>query len=193
MKLNQRAFSAVEGLLILLIVVIVGATGAYVYTSNKNANKNLKAASQDASGTPKFSSKKKTSTTPTSSQQYFTVKEWGVQAPYSGTDTLTYTMSSDNTLATVTSKQLATKDSGCSTFGAGQIKRLSGTDPAYAGGDGPTVTAYAAQNPGMYTKVGAYYYQFVHDQAQCGSAAVADQNQANDATKALVAKFQATN
>jgi|GEM_PF-5745907 len=69
MKLNRKAFSTIEALLVVLILVIIGASGAYVYTANKNVNKNLKAASQDASGSPKFSSKKKTSASSTQSSQ----------------------------------------------------------------------------------------------------------------------------
>jgi hypothetical protein len=120
---------------------------------------------------------------------YFTIKEWGVKAIYSGTDTFTYTLSGDGKLATVISKHLASEDSGCASFGAGQIKRLVGTDGAYADGDGPSVAEYAQQNPGLYVKVGDYYYQFVHDQAECGSVSVTDQNQANDQVKSLIAQF----
>ena len=63
-QLNQKGLGTVEVLLVILIVAILGATGYYVYHANKNANSNYKAASQDASGTPKFAPKKTTTTAP---------------------------------------------------------------------------------------------------------------------------------
>lgn len=50
-KKNQKGFSAIEGLLILVIVVIVGGTAFYVYHASKNTNNIYNAAIQ--SSTPK--------------------------------------------------------------------------------------------------------------------------------------------
>lgn len=52
MKLIQKGFSTVETLLVLLIVVIIGATGAYVYTANKNANNTLNSANAATQSSP---------------------------------------------------------------------------------------------------------------------------------------------
>jgi hypothetical protein len=59
-KLNKAGFSAVEGLLIVVIVAILGGTGFYVYNAQKNTDKTLKA---DTSTTPTF--KKKATPQPT--------------------------------------------------------------------------------------------------------------------------------
>jgi hypothetical protein len=57
MKLNSKAFSTIEALLIVVIASILGGTGYYVYNANKNTNNTYKAASKDASGTPKYAKK----------------------------------------------------------------------------------------------------------------------------------------
>ena len=68
---NQSGFGAVEGLLILIIVGILGFTGWYVYHSQQNTSKNLTPTS---SGTPMFKKNSKTtsktSTVNTSTQAY---------------------------------------------------------------------------------------------------------------------------
>jgi hypothetical protein len=186
---NEKGFGAVEGLLIVAVVVLLGVVGYMVYHNhNKTATTTPTATNNTTSTTPtKTTTPTTTPTQPATS--YFTIKEWGVRAPYTGQDTFTYRLS--NGLATVISKQLAAKDAGCTTYGAGQIRRLSPTDGTYSDGTGPTVEQTAQSNPGIYAHVGSYYYQFVHDQGECGNTSVADQNQANDAVKALVASFQA--
>jgi uncharacterized protein (UPF0333 family) len=50
-KLNQRAFSTVEALLIVIIIAIVGGTGYYVYNANKNVSDTYSAASQNVKHT----------------------------------------------------------------------------------------------------------------------------------------------
>lgn len=61
-SLNSKAFGTVETLLVILIVAILGGTGYYVYHANKNTNDTLNSAAKDANGTPKFASKKPTTT-----------------------------------------------------------------------------------------------------------------------------------
>jgi len=46
-KNNQSGFSAIEALLILVIVVIVGGTALYIYHSNKSATKTYDALNQN--------------------------------------------------------------------------------------------------------------------------------------------------
>lgn len=53
MNKNQKGFSAVEGLLILIIVGLIGFTGWYVWQAKQNADKTLNAAATTASNTPK--------------------------------------------------------------------------------------------------------------------------------------------
>jgi len=63
MKKNlQGGFSAVEGLLIFIIVAIIGGTGWYVWHANSNANDTLNNSGLGTSAKP--SSKKQTKTTP---------------------------------------------------------------------------------------------------------------------------------
>ncbi|MDB5163620.1 MAG: hypothetical protein JWS12_237 [Candidatus Saccharibacteria bacterium] len=61
-KLNSRGFSAVEGLLILVIVGIIGFVGWYVYKSNKDANKSLSNASQSTISSQTSTKKSETKT-----------------------------------------------------------------------------------------------------------------------------------
>jgi hypothetical protein len=70
MRHNQKGFGAVEGLLILILLSILGFTGYYVYHSQQNTNKTYDTAAK-ASGTPSSNSK--------SSSNEFVFKELGVQ------------------------------------------------------------------------------------------------------------------
>lgn len=169
----------------LLVVALVLVAGLAVYTSIHSK----KTATVAISPSPSPSKSPSPSPSPTSQQGYFAITQWGVRAPYDGTDTFTVQINTGS-LATIVSKQLAAKYSGCTTYGAGQIKRLAPTDGAYADGSGPHVQDYAKQNPGMYTFVNGYYYQFVHDQAVCDMNSADMQNQANDTVKSLVGKLQ---
>ncbi len=94
MKLHQKGIGAVEVLLVSLIVAILGGTGYYVYHANKTSNDTLNSAAKDASGNPKFSAKKSSST---SNQQYLTIKEWGVKIPLSTADAGAYYKLDSNT------------------------------------------------------------------------------------------------
>src|SRR5688572_16555420 len=40
-KFNQKGFSVVEGLLIVVAIAIIGGAGFYVYNANKNTNQSL--------------------------------------------------------------------------------------------------------------------------------------------------------
>ncbi|MDQ2906218.1 MAG: hypothetical protein M3Y81_22080 [Chloroflexota bacterium] len=189
-KADQSGFSSIIVLLGVLVIAAIAVSSLAVYQHHKNSSKTT--ASTNSPQTTTQQSKNTTTTQPTpTTTQYFTITQWDVRSPYTGTDTFTYKLSADNKLATVISKQLASKDIGCASFGAGQIERFASTDHAYSGDIGPTAAQDATQNPTSYTYVGGYYYRFVHDQSGCGSISISDQNQANNAVKALVATFQA--
>lgn len=51
-KLNQKGFSAVEGLLIVIIVLLVGFIGYYVWHTQKNTNDTLNSASKVPQSSP---------------------------------------------------------------------------------------------------------------------------------------------
>src|SRR6266567_2173654 len=96
---REAGFSIVELLLLAAIVALIGAAGWYAYKHHQKTT----VVSVTTSST-------KTSTT-THSQpttNYLTIKEWGVRTPYSGTDTLTYSISPDDpNTASLTSQRLA--------------------------------------------------------------------------------------
>jgi hypothetical protein len=64
-KLNQKGFSAIEGLLILVIVAIIGGVGLYIYHANQKTNSTLNTASQENSATAPNVSKNATKTVST--------------------------------------------------------------------------------------------------------------------------------
>jgi hypothetical protein len=55
-RLNQRGFSAIEGLLLIIAVVLITFTGYYIYHAQKNTSATLNSASQVAKSSPKTSS-----------------------------------------------------------------------------------------------------------------------------------------
>ncbi|MDB5163618.1 MAG: hypothetical protein JWS12_235 [Candidatus Saccharibacteria bacterium] len=127
-KLNSKGFSAVEALLILIIVGVIGFVGWYVYKSQKDTNKTLNNTSQGAS-TPQKVTKTPTSSSPqsmTTTQKSLTVKEWGVQVPLDANTTdLYYTL--NNSVASFRTKQLDTLLPSCTTNSV-QVARGKATD-----------------------------------------------------------------
>ncbi len=190
MKNNQKGFGVAVVLLGIAVVVLAGAVGWMVYDRNQNKpvkSDNTTPSQQAAPNTPQA-----TSTTQASTQKYFTIKEWGIRAPYDGQDTLTYDLADNANVTSVISADLAAKDKACSKFGAGQIRRLSADDYASPAQYGSKVSEDYKSNPDHYVVIGKYYYSFMHDQAACGSGVTAEQqNQANATTSALIKKFEA--
>jgi uncharacterized protein (UPF0333 family) len=201
---NQKGFAALEAVLIVVILAILGGTGYYVYHANKKADDTLNSASQAAQSSPSKSKSIKASAA-NSAPKYFTITEWGVRAPETNGDTLTYkfTSSTDN-VAEVISQKLS-QSYGCNSYGAGLISRYSGTGPAsdvdQLAPVGQTVAQYAATTNATHGQTGGYYYFFGHDQAACGSISAGPagsptageqaQSAANNFTQSLVPKLQA--
>lgn len=73
MKKTQSGFALVESLLIILILVIIGFGGYYVWHSQQQTNKTLSTA---ASTSQKAAS---TEASNASAQKYLTIKEWGIK------------------------------------------------------------------------------------------------------------------
>lgn len=173
-KLNQSGFGAIEAILIVVIVAIIGGTGYYVYHANKQTDKaanNASSSNIESSKTQATSSK---TTAPANTPKYLTIKEWGIRAPYSGSDSFSYIISTNNT-ATVISQKLKTKY-GCTDMGAGMIQRLNPNESTSAD-----------------VHIGNYYYKFVHDQATCSETVKASQqNEANNTVKSIVPKLEST-
>lgn len=180
-SMNQKGFAAIEAVLVIVILAIVGGTGYYIYQANNKAIDTQNAAQTNAN----------TATPP--KKNYLTIKEWDVRLPYNGQDTYTYKFDegSDLSVVTIVSSDLA-KKYDCTDMGAGQIRRLLPSDDPYpAGGSGTTVKQDAAKNPQNYTHVGDYYYAFMHDSAACSQTVIVSaQNQANNDVAAIVKKLQ---
>lgn len=157
---NQNGFGAVEGLLIIVIVGLLGFVGWYVWHSKNQADKNLSNASNAS-----------IVSTPTSnSQQYLTIKEWGVKAKLSDPiKDATYTIAGKN--AWLSTKKLDANqqckaynsDSGFPSFQS--IERLAPTDGApgdYTEANALKVSQDAQDNPTKYEHIDNYYYYFLH-------------------------------
>src|SRR5947209_6704226 len=126
MKKFQDGFSAIEGLLIVIIASMLGGVGYYVWHAQQQVDKTYSQTS-NSSVVPKKNNKPTPISSTGSNQKYLVIKEWGVRAPYSNDDTLTYKVDPGNGTIAVISKNLSDKY-GCNDFGAGNVARLAPTD-----------------------------------------------------------------
>lgn len=76
MHRNESGFSAVEVLLVLVIVAILGFTGWFVWNSQKNTNKTLSDTNKSQAATSK--AEKNTPTTADATTKKAAIPEWGV-------------------------------------------------------------------------------------------------------------------
>lgn len=195
---NEKGFSAVETVLALMAVILIGVAGYMVYRSH---HKTAITTTSTATETPPISQQAKGSGTANNrpSQQYLTIKEWGVRVPYNGSDMLSLSAQScvengdtnGDTVSlgcqvAITSKDLAGSVDSCTAKVGGTVGyfyRMGANDNYSAtNGSGYTpVAEWAAQNPGQYTKIGSYYYAFDEIGRATGvsGAAVADSNEMN--------------
>lgn len=175
-NINQAGFSAVELILVLVIVGAIVSLGLYVHHSLQHISSTYNAATKTSSGTsPKFASKK----TATATTQYLDIMEWGVRAPYTGSTDLSYNvMASNPNAAWVNSRQLANADPACKiapdSGNAGYIGRYLPTDSVSTGATSESAEQYLSQDfagsntaPPHYSKVGDYYYIYWTGQAPC--------------------------
>jgi len=86
MKRNHSGFTAVEGLLVFIIIMIIGGTGWYVVSANKKANDTL---NNSGLGTTAKPSKKK-QTTPAPAPQADPTASWTVFSSKDGKYSLKY-------------------------------------------------------------------------------------------------------
>lgn len=187
---NEKGFSVVETLLVLVIVVLIGIVGYMVY---KNHHKTT--VPNNTAKTSTTSSHTKPIQQPT--QKYITITAWGVRVPYSGNDTLTVSNQTcdqpgDTVLGgcsfEVDSQNLANSVGNCqsnrATGKVGHFYRMGTNDNYIAtNGSGYTpVTQWVTRNPGQYTMISNYYYAFaIIGAAWGGSGAVS----INTSTNAL--------
>jgi len=188
-KPKQSGFSVLEALIIILVIAVLAGTSYVAYQRLKNVRAKNSASTSQSQATPPLAQ---------TTTQYFTIKEWGVRAPYAGSLKLSYTISSEGKSARFSSDQLTILSSDCMGRG-GWIERWASTDKVSEGPpDANTPTAeqaFAGKDPAAvpYAHIGNYYYTFHHDQAACGdlNTTAALQSQTNDAVKALVPNLQA--
>lgn len=177
---NQKGFTTVEALLIILILAVIGFGGYYVYhTNHKTKTTNLAAT---APKTSTASNQAKT-TSKQSAQKYITISAWGVRVPYSGSDTLSVSSQTcdepGDTVLTgcsvdVNSQDLANAVGSCqstrATSKVGYFYKIGANDN-YQETDGSGFTPivqWAASNPGQYTQIGSNYYAFAEIGASWG-------------------------
>jgi prepilin-type N-terminal cleavage/methylation domain-containing protein len=175
---NNKGFGVVELLMAVVIVALVATVG---YMAYKNHQKPV--VTPTTASTNKTTPKTATAQTATS---YFTIKEWGIRSPYSGSLTLSYVIK-DNKYAYFSSKQLTAADANCVGRG-GAFSRYLPNDSINDGGSTETAAQSAAAFPALYKLINGYYYSFSHDQAACSDnqSATDLQSQTNDAAKALI-------
>lgn len=184
---RQAGFSIVEAVIVVVAAAVIGTAGFFVYQHNKPKRTDAATGNNQTTNNQQPGI---TNTTPTTA--YFTISEWGVRAPYSGSLKISYTMSADGKTATFSSDQLTALSTDCTGYG-GSIVRYSPTDFVSPYQQGQTVEQVATQNPGRYGHVGSYYYIFAHAQSGCGdiSSTASLQSQTNDAVKVLSMSLQA--
>jgi hypothetical protein len=160
----QKGFAHVVGLVLVLLVAVVGGTGYFVWQSVQKADKNSAAASQSKNNST--TNKTPQPTQNVSSQKYFKIKEWGVEAPYSGALNLQYRPGSDGSYIIFSSKELIATDPACKT--AAIINRAKPTKDMGFGMTAAEEAAYL-DNKGFkdHSFVGGYYYFASHGQAAC--------------------------
>jgi type II secretory pathway pseudopilin PulG len=186
---NQKGFAAVETVLVIVILAIVGSTGYYVYHANQKTDAALNAASKAAaSETAKADGGKggggdSHAQTGPAKNEVFIINEWNVSAeiprPPENAALIQYKITDGQPAAAqFTTQELI--DAGGSDCGAdhepaGMIVRAKTGNTFYLG-DGTSSGKTVAQELATgtfkpYKHLGDYYYWYVHAQAGCGDVA----------------------
>lgn len=154
-KINQLGFSPVVVLLALILVVLVGFTGYYVYNTQKKDDK----AAAPSPPAKSIATTNQSSTQDT--QKYLVIKEWGVKIPVSEKYVdVTYKMGNDfatfqsETFARLTNQECSAKNSSEYLGGINRYDE-SGKNPEISEGPGSAASAAAV-------KVGNHYYDYVN-------------------------------
>lgn len=192
-KKNEAGFSAVEMTLVIVIVALIGAVGWLVYKNHHKTTTAAITSTATSSTKPATSTKTTTSATqPTTSSNkpttcttspasnkesdasYLTITQWGVRAPYTSSDTLSYVICDNDTNTAVIISKNMSDNFGCSgandlPSGAGQIFRglASAADDSENSPTPPKYAQDAQRDPTDFKQVGNYVYSFVRDEAAC--------------------------
>lgn len=187
--LNQKGFAAIEAILIVIILAIIGGTGYYVYQANNKATNTQNNAHTDAESAVTHKTK------------YVTLKEWDVRAPYSGKLHLSYTIKSEAggvTFAAFTSSELTDQGGLCASspdYGGTIVRYPADAKMLSDSGEtlDQTASAYAATlDKTDYAHVGDYYFFYTSPQAACAdkSAGQKVQTDTQSDVKALLPKLE---
>jgi hypothetical protein len=159
MKKTQKGFAVVESLLIILILVIIGFGGYYVWQTQQQTNKTLDQASA--------TSQKTAATKPlgSSGSKYLTINEWGVKIPL--TEPIAdayYVLNSDRPdVAYVSLGKYKNTECSAENTTVAAYFRFTADEVDQLGG-----TTYLSERPDS-VKIGNYYYSVDHPQAACST------------------------
>lgn len=148
MKKNHEGFSALEGLLILIIVSILGFTGWYVWHSTKQTDETLNSAASQKNE-PATNGINKTLPIPNTNHKYLVIKEWGVKIGFNDADKVLYRLSSDKNMASLYLTPRYSPVISCQALGAGFIRSTM------------------SHGDGDYFKIGNYYYSISGGPGAC--------------------------
>ena len=200
-KTNQKGFSAVLILLIVIMLVIIGFAAWYVWDKQHGSKATTPQNQQlDRDNNQTNQSSNQQNTQSSNSKNNLVITEWGVQIPLTDEifDAAYYINSSggDETAA-IYMTSFANIAANCRTATSGSIIRF--TDPNMqlpSPFEGQTI----GQRYGTSTKIGNYYYAYVTPQSTCGTGdgtninpSIASQSAAVIAVKKAVQNIQATN
>lgn len=162
---NQKGFGAVEALLILVILGIVGFTGYFVWHAKQNTDKSL---TPTTSITPVIKKTQTTTPTSTSKASVISVKEWGIQIPMpSGDSSYTYSVEDSGSIW-VTNQQLAQTLSDAAKT-AGQTCGVSGVQ-VYRTTPSSVAKETAQTDTRKYTtSINGYVYGLMQDPISAGA------------------------
>lgn len=170
---NTKGFATVELLIAVAVVLVLGVAGVLVY--NQQHKTKAPVSTSTTTNTKAETSKTTDATTKTNKTGYYTIKEWGVEAPYNGDQTLTYAVKADQSnpgveMAVFNSSQLTQSAQlpDCTADGGGGIIARAQAGTTVYGGDSPTLV----QNFPGTKKVGDYYYWYEpnQDSQSCGAS-----------------------
>lgn len=180
-KYNQSGFGAIELVIIILVIGILGGVGWIVYAHHK-------------SSTATVSQNKTTTSTDVAKKNKLYISEWGVSLPYSGDITLTYGSGSTKDSMFLSSTELTTANSKCSANmgGVGSLMRAKVGDVAHFSGHDAAVDVnltgqqYADKYPNETSVLGGYAYTtFIRSDDAC-----AGDPSASPTVKAINSLFQ---
>lgn len=156
MKVNQKGFSVVEILIVIVVVGLVGAVGWLVYDRQKSKTEHKDAAVQTSEQTNEQA--KQETKDEVKQTNYFEIKELGVKFELSDNlSGLYYSIGNNNKTVYFSLNEL--KGTDCAADKTAQVALTRYTDEDFA--NDPTVSKEQAR------KIGNYYYMSIGGQAAC--------------------------